>query len=55
MRAVPGGKSSSSCTTRISSAGILKNPASICTARPEAFMKVCGSTSHKPPSLATSA
>ena len=34
MRTVPGGKSSSSCTTRISSGAILKKPASICTARP---------------------
>ena len=39
MRAVPGAKSSSSCTTRISSGSILKKPASICTARPLAFMK----------------
>ena len=37
--AVPGGKSSSSCTTRISSGSILKKPASICTGRPLAFMK----------------
>src|SRR3954468_6022948 len=46
MRAVPGGKSSSSCTTRISSGLILKKPASICTARPLEFMKLCGKRSQ---------
>ena len=46
--AMPGAKSSSSCTTRISAAGILKKPASICTACPLAFMKPCGSTSQAP-------
>src|SRR5437879_5672451 len=46
--AVPGEKSSSSCTTRISSGLILKNPASICTARPLAFMKLCGMSSQAP-------
>src|SRR4051812_26465264 len=48
MRATPGAKSSSSCTTRISSALILKKPASICTARPLAFMKLCGRRSQAP-------
>src|ERR1700704_5549023 len=48
MRAIPGAKSSSSCTTRISSGLILKKPASICTARPLAFMKLCGRRSQAP-------
>src|SRR5712664_96276 len=48
MRAMPGAKSSSSCTTSISSCLILKIPASICTARPLAFMKLCGRSSQAP-------
>src|SRR5215472_3325331 len=47
-RATPGAKSSSSCTMRTSSGLILKNPASICTGRPLAFMKVCGRSSEPP-------
>src|SRR5688572_6654075 len=47
--ATPGGKSSSSCTTRISSGLILKKPASIWTGWPLRFMNVCGSRSQPPP------
>src|SRR5258706_10916414 len=47
-RATPGGKSSSSCTTRISSGLILKKPASIGTGGPLAFMNVCGRRSQAP-------
>ena len=32
----------------MSPGAILKKPASICTGRPLAFMKFCGSTSHAP-------
>lgn len=46
---VPGIKSSSSCTTRICSGGILKKWASAPSARPLAFMKVCGAASRISP------
>src|SRR5260221_1658028 len=51
---LPGMRSSSSCTTRISSGAMAKKRADAATARPERFMNVIGFSSRTAPAFATS-